>query len=116
MDDSIRVSRIVSGRGDVGNMEGDVDLVSIVFSFCVPALVALSAGLCAVVELGLVSTAVTTGAGTFSSIQMVHVSLKTKGNYNRILRNLVYHMHPVLKRLIQWRLSSRPCKFQLAFL
>lgn len=116
MVDSIGVSRIVSGRGDVGNMEVEVDLVSMVFSFCVSALAALGAGLCAVVELGLVSTAATIGAEALSSIQMVHVSLITKRNYNKILRNPVYHRHPVLKRLIQWRLSSRPCNFQLAFL
>lgn len=78
MDDSIGVSRIVSGRGDVGNMEGDVDLVSMVFPFCVSAMATLSAGLCAVVELGLLSTAATTGAGAFSSIHIVHVRLKTK--------------------------------------
>jgi hypothetical protein len=67
VDDSTGVSGIVSDRGDVGSKEGEINLVSIIFSCCASAVAALGAGLCAVVELGLVSAAATTGDGAFPS-------------------------------------------------
>lgn len=102
-DDSMMgVSRIVSGRGEVGNMEGEDNLVSTVFSCCASsAVAALGAGLCAVVELGSA-----TGDGAFSSREMVHISLHTKVNYSKLFCYLMYHRHLMLKRLIQQWLSS----------